>query len=159
MRVVWRFGRRVSEALACLSTLLLLVILVLYVGEIILRYAFNAPTTWSADIVVYCLPAFVFFALPEISRRGQHVAITFLVESISGPAVRILEVALGVFCSALSFVAAWITGSIVVRLMASGVLTEGVTPIPKWIITAPVPLGFALMGLAFLQMLFEPKEL
>ena len=158
MKRIWRFGEVVAGGLASLSAILLLVILSLYVSEIVLRYGFNAPTTWSADVVVYCLPAFVFLALPEISRRGTHVAITFLIESISGRAVRLLQLAIGIFCSALSFVAAWITGNIVLRLIASGILTEGVTPIPKWIITAPLPVGFTLMALGFLQMLFAPKD-
>jgi len=158
MSAVWRIGRAVSGGLASLSAVLLLLILVLYVGEVVLRYGFNAPTTWSADVILYTLPAFVFMALPEISRRGQHVAITFLVESIGGRPLRLLQLFLGLICVALSFLAAWITGVVVLRLMATGVLTEGVTPIPKWWVTAPLPVGFALMGLGFLQNLFAPKD-
>ena len=73
-----------------LSALLLAAIVGLFVMEIFMRYAMNAPTKWSNDVISFIMPAMIFLALPEVTRRKQHIAITFLVEALGESAAAVV---------------------------------------------------------------------
>ncbi len=70
-----RIEKAVAGGMAILSALLLAGIVTLFVMEIFMRYAMNAPTKWSNDVISFIMPAMIFLALPEVTRRNQHIAI------------------------------------------------------------------------------------
>ena len=68
----------VSVALFVLAGAALGTMVLLTLWEVVARYAFDAPTTWTAEATGYALAAVVFASLPEVTRRNAHVAIDVL---------------------------------------------------------------------------------
>jgi C4-dicarboxylate transporter, DctQ subunit len=137
---------RLSFALAGVA---LVTILCAYVIEVIARYGFGRPTLWSSDLVNYALCASIFLAMPEITRTSGHVAITSMIEKLSGPnqirLARLLSLTGSVLCGLVTFIAVSAASS----QAQTGVETVAAFAIPKWWLTMIVAYGFGLSALAF----------
>ncbi|WP_217358730.1 TRAP transporter small permease [Thalassococcus sp. S3] len=135
----------------------LLLAVVLYVFEVIARYVFNAPTTWSGETVQYALAILIFCALPDITRRSAHVAIDILPETL-GPRASIWLARFNHLVGALATGAAgWIVAGEALRQFERGLMTNAAHPIPRWWITAVIALGLASAALHFLRHLREVR--
>lgn len=84
-------GVNAVAAVACHG--LLVVITVVTVMQVVLRYGFNRPTSWSEEIALLCLIWFGFLAIAVGVRRHEHVAITALRDLLPGPAAAVLDYA------------------------------------------------------------------
>lgn len=141
-----------SRWLFTLAGMALIAIVALYVFEVVMRYAFTAPTTWSGEAVQYALAVLLFGGLPEVTRRGAHVAIDIIPESLSPRAARVLgriNAALGAGACAM---ACWIVAGEALRQFDRGLMTNAANPIPRWWITAVIALGFVSAALHFLRL-------
>ncbi len=154
MRGIAQFEKIVSEGLAGLSGLLLASIAGLFVMEIFMRYALGSPTKWSNDTVTFIMPAMIFLALPEVTRRCQHIAITFLMESLGSRAAIIWSRVLALMSSVVCFAVFTIIGTTVIKQFGAGILTNTVVQIPKWILLAPITVSFFVMAVIFLATAF-----
>jgi len=52
-------------------------------AQVILRYLFNSPLTWSEELARYLFIWCAFLGWIIASRRGSHLAMTFVVERLS----------------------------------------------------------------------------
>jgi TRAP-type C4-dicarboxylate transport system permease small subunit len=135
-----------------LSGLALASMLLLIINEVVLRYFFNAPTTWSADLNQWFFALTTMLVLPEITRNNGNVAITVLVDKLPA-GKKELMVRVILFLSFLMCLAAvYITGSESLRQVKAGVMTMWIHPIPKWWISAVIPFGFLLSAMQFLRL-------
>jgi TRAP-type C4-dicarboxylate transport system permease small subunit len=147
---------RIEAALARLTRLsfgvagaALVAILAAYVVEVIARYGFGRPTLWSVDLVSYALCTTIFLAMPEITRTSGHVAITSMVEKLSGRnearLARLISLVGAMLCGLVAYIAVLSAFT----QAQSGIETVAALAIPKWWLTALVAYGFALSALAF----------
>jgi TRAP-type C4-dicarboxylate transport system permease small subunit len=135
-----------------LSGFLLLLIMLSYVAEIILRFFFNSPTTWSIDTISYLLGAMISLAAPELARASQHVSITLVPETIKRPETRKNYIrVLSIISLLIVMVVVYITGMEVKRLIQNNILTVGTFVIPKWWVSIFIPLGLLFTSLQFLR--------
>ncbi len=135
-------------AVACAA---LLVMLGAYLCEVLLRYAFNAPTRWSSDVVSYAMLLTIAFALPAVTRDSGHVAITSLIDRLAPAPREVARRALAVL-SALACAG----GAALLTLQAraqsvGGIETVAALAVPKWWLSAAVALGLAVAALEFLR--------
>ncbi|WP_300296232.1 TRAP transporter small permease [Ferrovibrio sp.] len=122
-----------------------------YCYEVAARFFFNAPTEWANDVVTYLLAGAIFLAAPDVARTGGHIAIALLVERL-GEARRAVVIRLLAAASTVATLgAAWIVGSEAIRQFEQDILTLGVHPIPKGLITGTVAFGLFLTALQFLR--------
>lgn len=137
---------RLSFALAGVA---LVTLLGAYVVEVVARYGFGRPTLWSSDLVNYALCALIFLAMPEITRTSGHVAITSMIEKLSGHSqirlARLLSFAGAVLCAVVTAIAV----SAALAQAETGIETVAAFAIPKWWLTMLVAYGFGLSALAF----------
>lgn len=122
-------------------------IVLVTVAEVVLRYAFDAPSRWAADSASYALCAAITLALPELTRRRGHVAITILSDNL--PFANVRARALAAIGALTCGGAAWIALGETLRQAERGVMTQGASPIPKAFITGSVTLGLFGAALAF----------
>lgn len=134
-----------------LSGLALASMLLLVINEVVMRYFFNAPTTWSSDVNQWLFALATMLALPEVTRLKGNVAITILLERMSKNKKAILAKALALASFVACMVAFYISGSETLRQFSSGIMTTWVNPIPKWWISVVIPFGFFLSGVQFLR--------
>ncbi|MEO0389867.1 MAG: TRAP transporter small permease [Pseudomonadota bacterium] len=129
----------------------LLLAVALYAFEVVARYAFNAPTTWSGEAVQYALAVLIFCALPDVTRRAAHVAIDIVPEALPPKGRAILGRINNLVGAAACGVSAWIVAGEAWRQFERGLLTNAANPIPRWWITALIAVGLASAALHFVR--------
>ncbi len=130
----------------------------LYVFEVVMRYGFGAPTTWSGEAVQYALAVLIFCALPEITRRNAHVAIDIVPEALPPAVSHWLARATALIAAGACGVAGWIIAGEALRQFDRGLMTNAANPIPRWWITAVIALGFSSAALHFLRETARKQE-
>ena len=157
MTVLGQWHDESSRWLFRLAGAALLLAVALYAFEVVARYLFDAPTTWSGEAVQYALAALIFCALPDVTRRGTHVAIDIVPESLPEGARGILARINNVIAAAATGIAAWIVAGESLRQFEKGLMTNAATPIPRWWITALIALGLASAALHFLRNMLDRR--
>ncbi len=136
-----------------ISGLLLLLIGVVYLKEIVMRYAFNAPSVWSIDVISYTLVAMVAMAAPELARTNTHISITLVSDGIKSEHKRDRYMRVLTFISALAIAyVMYVTAGETYKLFERNILTVGTLIIPKWWVAIFVPIGLALTALQYLRL-------
>jgi TRAP-type C4-dicarboxylate transport system permease small subunit len=150
MSAILKLERTVAFGLAVLSALTLAAIVSLFVMEIFMRYALSSPTRWSNDVISFIMPAMIFLALPEVTRRNQHIAISIIPEAVGVRAGLIWGRVLALISAPVCFLAGWIVTSSALQQFSRGVMTNTVVPAPKWLLLSPIALSFFVVGAIFL---------
>lgn len=146
MNALARLHDASSRALFGIAGAALAAIVALYVFEVGARYLFGAPTSWSAEVVQYCLALVVFLGLPEATRRGAHIAIDMVPAALPPRAGDLLARATALAAAAACLYAGLIAIDQAQIQAARGVMTNAAHPIPRFWITGVIALG--LLGAA-----------
>jgi TRAP-type C4-dicarboxylate transport system permease small subunit len=83
--------RRLNQALAFLAGVSLLVLTGVTVYEVIGRYLFNSPTSWSLEISEYLLVFCIYFAMAYTTQTGAHVSVPLFYSRCSKQTQRIFD--------------------------------------------------------------------
>lgn len=83
---------RASRALGDAASWVFVVIVVISAYEVVMRYAFGAPTIWVHEISIALAGAAFALGGPYVHDTRQHIAITFFLERMSAPARRWMRV-------------------------------------------------------------------
>ena len=158
MSRVLKLERTVAQGLAVLSAMILALIVGLFVMEIFLRYALSSPTRWSNDVISFIMPAMIFLALPEVTRRNQHIAISMIPEALGARGSRIWGRVLALLSAPVCGVAGWIVTSSAIQQYSRGVMTNTVVAAPKWLLLSPIAFSFFVVGLIFLITAFGAER-
>jgi TRAP-type transport system small permease protein len=62
------------------TVLCLGMILILVVAQVVLRYVFNSPLTWSEELAVYIMVWMTFIGSVICMREHEHIEVTILVD-------------------------------------------------------------------------------
>lgn len=151
MTVFGQWHDESSRWLFRLAGAALLLAAALYAFEVVARYLFDAPTTWSGEAVQYALAVLIFCALPDVTRRSAHVAIDIVPEALPENARDILGRINALVAALATGLAAWIVAGESLRQFEKGLMTNAANPIPRWWITAFIALGLASASLHFLR--------
>ena len=158
MRPLAKLHDATSRGLFLLAGGALAAAVCLYVFEVVARYLFDAPTTWSGEAVQYALAVMIFAGLPEITRRKAHVAIDMVPEALTGRAA----LWLGRINLAVAAAACGLAGAIVAREAAKqferGLMTNAAHPIPRWWITALIAAGLLSAALHMARQAQEARK-
>lgn len=122
-----------------------------YILEVVLRYFFNAPTSFTSDFTQWCFAAMVMLCIPQVTLNKGHVIISFFLEKMSPNFRSNLERVLSFAGFLICMTAAWICLSETIRQYEIDIQTAWNYPIPKWWISVLIPYGIGLTGLQFLR--------
>jgi TRAP-type C4-dicarboxylate transport system permease small subunit len=140
-----------------LSGLALAALLLLILNEVVMRYFFNAPTTWSADVNQWLFALAIMLVLPEITRTNGNIAISVIVDRLP-PGKKELMRRVIFFLSFLMCLAAfYISGTESLRQFNTGIMTIWIHPVPKWWVSSVIPFGFFLSAVQFLRLGIMPS--
>lgn len=143
---------RLTSATFVLAQFCLFVIVFAYSYETVSRYFFSAPTWWSNEIVPYALCAATFLALPKVTRDGGHIAITFVLESLSPRGLRVANTLIALLSAAVCLLVAWICLQANIQQFVREEMLVRVKPIPKIWVSVWLTYGFFSAGLHFLRL-------
>ena len=139
----------------------LIMFLALIVGyEVLMRYAFNAPTFWVLQTAGYCLAFITFFSATKILQEDGHTRMTVVIDMFPERVVtvvnRITALASGVVCGILT----WRTGlSTYEGYLWDLNIWEGYK-IPQYWVWWVMPFGFGLLTIQFFRMVggYKPRR-
>lgn len=146
---------RAHDRLTAASVLLAMGALTLIVGayvmEVVMRYGFDAPTRWSADLVSYLLLFITFMAMPQVTASGGHVAVTALLERLSPARQRAATRVIAAVGAAVCLLLTWIALQETLRQAAGNVRMMAAHPVPKAWISVWIVYGLGSSALYFLR--------
>lgn len=130
-----------------LSSILLIFFSILVIVQVVMRYVFHSPLTWSEELSRYAFVWFVYTSAAYAVRYQRHVKFTFLVNALNrvsyvyGQIVKII--ALFLWIGFLIFIDYYS-----IQMVINQYNTGQVSPanqIPMYIVYLGLPLGALLM--------------
>jgi TRAP-type C4-dicarboxylate transport system permease small subunit len=152
---VIRFTRLAERAIDVAAIVVFTGIFLCVFMQVILRYVFGSPMTWSEELARYLFIWCAFLGWVIASRKNGHLAMTFLAERLPAPAQRALSAA--IHLATVFF--AWILGSRGWRLVTNNWDVDNVAvPLSLGAVYLIVPLAslaIAAYALAALAAIFR----
>ena len=135
-----------ERASAIVSGAILLAVMAIVVVDVLLRYFFNAPLSWSFDLIsLYLMTAAFFLAASDTQRLGHHVRVDILFSRFP-PLARQLSVLTGWVLACVPFaICAKLAMAGALSRLESGDVIAGAIPWPTWVPPALEAFGFTLL--------------
>jgi len=143
---ILRWHDALTRGLFALAWFALAVSCAVFVYGVVARYFFNAPTTWSGEVVGYCLCVMIFAALPELTRQNMHITIDIVPESLPPRYASVLARVNALIATIVCATAGWICAGQAIKQFDRGLMTNAAHPIPRWGFAALIAVG--LIGAA-----------
>lgn len=89
---------RVIDRLGIVFALGIIAAMAILIMEVVLRYAFNAPTIWAHETTIFlCAIAFVYGGLYS-AARDSHIRVVLVYDYVPKPVRRVLDVCISLAC-------------------------------------------------------------
>ena len=147
MKALRNAVNKLEESL--LAFLLALMTILTFV-QVVLRYGFNTGMVWSLEATTYAFAALVLIGMSYCVRTRTHIAVDLFTRRMPRKVRRYVALLAITVCIVYAAMMLYGSSTFVSRLYTLGNLARDV-PAPKWLLTATMPLGFALLGYRFLE--------
>jgi TRAP-type mannitol/chloroaromatic compound transport system permease small subunit len=117
MRGLVRVVDGVSRTFGAIAAMLVIVLVVLMLYDVVLRYAFNAPTAWGNDLNTWLMGASFVLSIAYAMSTDSHVRVDLLYDRHTRPRIRYFDVA-GLSLIVLPTVA-WLTWGLLDHFLAA----------------------------------------
>ena len=134
-------------AAGAIGACFILLVGVLMVGQSVLR-EFGVRTGAVNDVVAWCCAAASFFAMAHAFKHGDFVRVTLLLEHVSAPVRRLLELVSLVIGSISVGYLTWWACRFTYESWVFEELSQGLLPIPMWIPQSSFAIGAILLLIA-----------
>jgi C4-dicarboxylate transporter DctQ subunit len=129
---------------------LLALMTVLTFLQVVLRYVFNSGLVWSLEATTYSFAALVLIGMSYGVRTRSHIAVDLFTKKLPQPLQRYINILAVIACVIYALLMLYGSSILVDRLYTLGNAARDI-PAPKWLLTATMPLGFALLMYRFLE--------
>jgi TRAP-type C4-dicarboxylate transport system permease small subunit len=146
---------RLLDALVLAACLLLLVMTVMIGADVVSRNLGGGGVAVSNELSEDILYLMTLLAAPWLLRQGQHIRVDIILRALPVRMAWLLEWAgdiVGFFCC-LYFV--WYGLLITAASYNAGSINIKTLVTPEWWTLAPLPLGFALLGIEFIFRMYR----
>jgi C4-dicarboxylate transporter DctQ subunit len=142
---------RLEEGL--MATLLAFMTLLTFV-QVGMRYLFNSGWTWSLEATTYSFAALVLIGMSYGVRTRTHITVDLIVSRLAPAGQKAVRIVAILVCLAYAGLMLYGALMFVDRLMTLGNMARDV-PLPKWVLTATMPLGFVLLAFRLGESAFD----
>lgn len=132
-----------------LATLLAFMTILTFL-QVVLRYVFNSGLVWSLEATTYSFAALVLVGMSYGVRTKSHIAVDLVTRKLPPPLRRYVNFVAIIACVVYALLMLYGSFVLVERLFVLGNEARDI-PAPKWLLTATLPLGFALLAYRFLE--------
>lgn len=140
---------RLNNAMGYASGIGMLVLGLILFYEVIMRYIFNAPTSWVQEVSIYLFMWTMFAGAAYTLEQGKHVHIDLLISHLSPAARRKLEMLTGALGLIFSIVVTYQGYEMVMAAFKYHKLSATPLRFPMWIPQASLSVGFLLLSVQF----------
>lgn len=144
-RTLERLGRAGTAVENGLLVLLLCVMMLLAVGQIVLRVVFNSGILWADELLKILVLWIALVASVAASRSRRHLRIDVLSHYVPERFVRAPGVIVDAFAACMCALIAWYSAQYILLSMGETVLLDT----PAWVAQGILPVAFALMCYRF----------
>lgn len=145
----------VDTALAYISAVLVMFMMVLSSTDILLRYLFNRPIAGAYELMQFVMGGVAFLAFSYVQLKRANITVDVVSEKFTGRtevAVDILSLLLMFFISAIM---AWQGGANALDAWREGDVTIGLVELPVGPAKMVVPVGCGILCLRLISQLVE----
>ena len=127
-------------------------IVVVVFSQVVSRFVFNAPFSWSEELARYLQVWLILLAAAAVLRKGLHLAVDYAVHALPAPAKRFLRIV------NLGFIIFFLTVVMISGSMLIAATLSQKTPalqMPMWLVYLALPVGGFLMLLEAIALLLQ----
>lgn len=130
--------------------LLLAAMTLLTFSQVVARYVFNTGAVWALEATEFLFAWMIFLGISYGVKIGGHIGVDAVVRLFPPSAQKVIGLIGAAACVAYSVIVVYGSWVYVSKLHMIGVEAQEI-PIPRWIPLTVMPIGFALLGLRFLE--------
>lgn len=133
---------------------MLVAMTVLSFVQVVLRYVFNGGFTWTLELTTLMFSVMIFVGISYGIRVGAHIGIDALVSKLAPGPRRAMSIVVTLLC--LLYAGLVLYGSLIYvsKMRLVGIEMQDL-PIPVWMARSILPLGYGLLTLRLLQVLWR----
>lgn len=122
--------------------------------QVVMRYAFDSGISWGLEMTGVMFAFMIFIGISYGVRVGSHIGVDALVKLMPPGARKVSSILVVLLC--LLYVGFVLVGATtyVSKMMDVGIELEDM-PIERWKVLIVMPIGYALVALRFLQILWN----
>jgi TRAP-type C4-dicarboxylate transport system permease small subunit len=132
---VERLAYRASRFVSNIAALILFVLMVLTCVDVIGRYVFGNPVVGAVELVRICMAGIIFFSMPAIFFRDEHIIVDLLPFFQHGITGKIVQVIIMVVSIVVTVIVADRIHGYAIRAWEDGDTTEYLA-IPRYVVVA-----------------------
>ena len=159
---VERLADSASLFAANLSSIILLLLVVLTVIDVIGRYFFSSPLVGAVELVRICMAGIIFFSVPYMFLRSDHIVVDLLPMFRDGKLARVTRLLFLLTTMVITIYLGMRVFGYAVRAFEDGDTTEYLF-LPRWpvvgLITAAIFSATLMSAIRFLQLLTDPTSM
>jgi len=145
------FFNRMVIAIGLLGGALLVCVAGMVTYEVLMRYFFNAPTTWVMEISIYFSLAGIFLSLAFVLKGKAHVRVDFVINRLPPRTTISLEIITSLLAIVYCGVMAWEGMKLVLNSFHLGEVSPTILKVPMFIPQVFIPVGSTLLGVTFVK--------
>jgi C4-dicarboxylate transporter DctQ subunit len=134
-------------ALAAISGIILLLLLIAVCFATVSRFLFNEPFSNLIDYATYSLVFVTFLGAPWLMSKRGHVNIDLLITLCPLKVQKYWNAVIDFVMVLISFAVAFIATELVHDYYINGRVMQDIMMPPQWIVLLPIPLGCFFLGL------------
>lgn len=137
-----------------LSCFLLVALTVVAFLQVLFRFVFNLPLSWTEELVRYFVISLIYVSTVYSIRTRSAIRVEIIDLAIKGKAKNILDIIISVFSAAVMMYVSYLSTSLVANAMRVNQRSASMN-IPVAIMYGVECVSFFFMGLAFLALVVE----
>lgn len=150
-----RLYDRLVDALAVLSGLMLIWLMIAVVTSVFIRNIGAQPPAWLFSSTEYSMFYLTLLGAPWLVREKGHVFVEIAITRLPLSLLSVLSRVVMFICAAISLVLAWKGIELVISNVQNGDYDVRFYFIPMWIFTITYPISFSLMAVEFTRFIFS----
>jgi len=126
------------------------VTMVIIVYDVLARYVLGEPSEWVFQTASSGLLAITFLSLPYLYARHQHIAVDLVYDHLPRSVQLVAHWGTRVVAVVFGLVLLWFGVDLVQSAAEAGLRTSGAFSLPVSVVSAPMPIGGALLAVVAL---------
>jgi TRAP-type C4-dicarboxylate transport system permease small subunit len=127
-------------------------IVVVVFSQVVSRFVFNAPFSWSEELARYLQVWLILLTSAAVLRKGLHLAVDYAIHTFSAGVKRWLRVT-SLILMIFFLIVVLISGGMLIAATASQ--RTPALQLPMWLVYLALPVGSILMALEAVALLID----
>jgi TRAP-type C4-dicarboxylate transport system permease small subunit len=136
----------IDNVVMYVGCMMLFALMCVVVGDVALRYIFNAPIHWAYEVVSsYLMPGLFFFAVSHTLKAHAHVSVDILHNYVSRRMRYVFETFATLVSIPAFAICTWVSARNSILDFTTAAESSSGLAVPTWTISIMLPIGFGLL--------------